>query len=252
MPARRRAFRERPRPTCRGSASTASSAGRPFEDWLAPAGAVPAPVSPGPDWPFNIIYSSGTTGTPKGIVQPHAMRWAQVRRGGGAYGYGPDTVTLVATPLYSNTTLVVFLPTMAWGGTAVLMPKFNALEYLRLAERHRVTHAMLVPVQYQRLMALPEFGDFDLSSLPDEVLHQRAVRRGAQGRRAGALAGRPGRVLRHDRRRRQLRPGGAPASRQAAHRRPADGGPRHPPDRRRRPRARRRARPARSSAAPAR
>jgi acyl-CoA synthetase (AMP-forming)/AMP-acid ligase II len=141
-----------------------SSAGRPFEDWLAPAGAVPAPVSPGPDWPFNIIYSSGTTGTPKGIVQPHAMRWAQVRRGGGAYGYGPDTVTLVATPLYSNTTLVVFLPTMAWGGTAVLMAKFNALEYLRLAERHRVTHAMLVPVQYQRLMALPEFGDFDLSS----------------------------------------------------------------------------------------
>ena len=141
-----------------------SSAGRPFEDWLAPAGAVPAPVEPGPDWPFNIIYSSGTTGTPKGIVQPHTMRWTQVRRGGGAYGYGPDTVTLVATPLYSNTTLVVFLPTMAWGGCAVLMPKFNALEYLRLAERHRVTHAMLVPVQYQRLMALPEFGDFDLSS----------------------------------------------------------------------------------------
>jgi long-chain acyl-CoA synthetase len=141
-----------------------SKAGRPFEDWLAPAGAVPAPVAPGPDWPFNIIYSSGTTGTPKGIVQPHAMRWAQVRRGGGAYGYGPDAVTLVATPLYSNTTLVVFLPTMAWGGTAVLMAKFNALEYLRLAERHRVTHAMLVPVQYQRLMALPGFGDFDLSS----------------------------------------------------------------------------------------
>ncbi|MEO5881808.1 MAG: class I adenylate-forming enzyme family protein, partial [Caldimonas sp.] len=139
-------------------------AGRPFEDWLAPEGAAPEPVSPGPDWAFNIIYSSGTTGMPKGIVQPHAMRWAQVRRGGGAYGYGSDTVTLLATPLYSNTTLVVFLPTVAWGGTVVLMAKFNALEYLRLAERHRVTHTMLVPVQYQRLMALPEFGRFDLSS----------------------------------------------------------------------------------------
>ena len=92
------------------------------------------------------------------------MRWAQVRRGGTAYGYGPDAITLLATPLYSNTTLVVFLPTMAWGGTAVLMAKFNALEYLRLAERHRITHTMLVPVQYQRLMALPEFGSFDLSS----------------------------------------------------------------------------------------
>jgi len=141
-----------------------SPAGRAFDAWLAPAGAQPMAVSPQADWAFNIIYSSGTTGTPKGIVQPHSMRWAQVRRGGSAYGYGPDATTLVATPLYSNTTLVVFLPTMAWGGTAVLMPKFNAAEYLRLAERHRVTHTMLVPVQYQRLMALPEFGRSDLAS----------------------------------------------------------------------------------------
>ncbi|MGZ5187265.1 MAG: class I adenylate-forming enzyme family protein [Caldimonas sp.] len=141
-----------------------STVGQPLEAWLAPAGSVPAPVSPGPDWPFNIIYSSGTTGTPKGIVQPHEMRWAQVRRGGTAYGYGPEATTLLATPLYSNTTLVVFLPTMAWGGTAVLMAKFNAVEYLRLAEKHRATHTMLVPVQYQRIMALPGFGDFDLSS----------------------------------------------------------------------------------------
>ncbi len=132
--------------------------------WLVPAATAPESVAPGPDWAFNIIYSSGTTGVPKGIVQPHSMRWAQICRGGPAYGYGPGSVTLLATPLYSNTTLVVFLPTLAWGGTAVLMAKFNAGEYLRLAERHRVTHTMLVPVQYQRLMALPEFGRFDLSS----------------------------------------------------------------------------------------
>jgi acyl-CoA synthetase (AMP-forming)/AMP-acid ligase II len=44
------------------------------------------------------------------------------------------------------------------------MPKFNAAEYLRLAELHRATHTMLVPVQYQRLMALPEFERHDLSS----------------------------------------------------------------------------------------
>ncbi len=141
-----------------------AGAGANLSSWHAPEGAVPAPVSPGPDWAFNIIYSSGTTGVPKGIVQPHAMRWAQVRRGGTAYGYGPQGTTLLATPLYSNTTLVVFLPTLAWGGTTVLMAKFNAAEYLRLAERHRATHTMLVPVQYQRLMALPEFGRFDLSA----------------------------------------------------------------------------------------
>jgi long-chain acyl-CoA synthetase len=141
-----------------------SAAGRSLEDWLAPAGARIAPVSPGPDWAFNIIYSSGTTGTPKGIVQPNAMRWAQLRRGGAAFDYGPGSTTLLATPLYSNTTLVSFFPTLAWGGTAVLMARFNAAEYLRLAELHRVTHTMLVPVQYQRLLALPEFESFDLSS----------------------------------------------------------------------------------------
>ena len=140
------------------------SAGRPaLSAWLAPPSQRPEPVAVQPEWPFNIIYSSGTTGEPKGIVQSHGMRWTHVRRGS-TYSYGPDTVTLLSTPLYSNTTLVVFLPTLAFGGTAVLMPKFDAAGYLQLAQTHRVTHTMLVPVQYQRLMARPDFVDFDLSS----------------------------------------------------------------------------------------
>ncbi|MEO8280215.1 MAG: class I adenylate-forming enzyme family protein [Ideonella sp.] len=132
-----------------------------FSDWLAPAGAVPTDVPLVPSAPFNIIYSSGTTGEPKGIVQPHAMRWSHVRRGR-SYGYGPQSITLLATPLYSNTTLVVFFPTLAFGGTVVLMPKFDAIGYLQLAERLRVTHTMLVPVQYQRLMAHVDFERYDL------------------------------------------------------------------------------------------
>lgn len=136
--------------------------GEAFDDWLAPAAAKPAPVAIRPDHPFNIIYSSGTTGTPKGIVQSHAMRWAHIARNAAA-GFG-DAVTMVATPLYSNTTLVSFLPTLGWGGTAVLMGKFDARKYLELAERHRATHTMLVPVQYQRIMALADFDRFDLAS----------------------------------------------------------------------------------------
>lgn len=137
--------------------------GRRLEDWLPAEGARPAPVAVAPDAPFNIIYSSGTTGTPKGIVQSHGMRWTHVMRGAG-WGYGPDGVTLLATPLYSNTTLVVFFPTLAFGGTVVLMTKFDAAGYLALAEHHRATHTMLVPVQYQRIMALPTFDAHDLAS----------------------------------------------------------------------------------------
>ena len=138
--------------------------GMPLAGWLAPPGAVPQPVAIDPQWPFNIIYSSGTTGTPKGIVQPHAMRWAHVARAEG-YGWGPDSVALLATSLCSNTTLVCFFPALAKGGAVVLTEgRFDAAGYLALAQRVRATHAMLVPVQYQRLMALPDFGRYDLSS----------------------------------------------------------------------------------------
>ncbi|MBL8486704.1 MAG: acyl--CoA ligase [Rhodocyclaceae bacterium] len=153
----------RDRITARPVALDGYGAGPAFDEWLAPAGTRPTPVAIQPDWAFNIIYSSGTTGTPKGIVQPHAMRWAHIQRGT-LSGYGPDAVTLVATPLYSNTTLVSFFPTLGLGGTVVLMARFDAGRYLELAERHRATHAMLVPVQYQRLMAHPDFDRHDLSS----------------------------------------------------------------------------------------
>jgi long-chain acyl-CoA synthetase len=140
-----------------------SAAGRPLNDWLAAADAIPADVEIRPEWPFNIIYSSGTTGAPKGIVQPHSMRWTHVQRGV-VNGYGAEAVTLLSTPLYSNTTLVSFFPTVGLGGTVVLMPKFDAAKYLMLAEKHRVTHTMLVPVQYQRIMARVDFDNYDLSA----------------------------------------------------------------------------------------
>ena len=134
-----------------------------FSAWLAPAGARPQPVVIQPGWAFNLIYSSGTTGTPKGIVQSHAMRWAHIQRAS-LNGYSAEAVTLIATPLYSNTTLVAVIPTLAYGGCVVLMPKFDAEGYLKLAQQHRATHTMLVPVQYQRLMARPDFEQYDLSS----------------------------------------------------------------------------------------
>ena len=110
-----------------------------------------------------MLYSSGTTGTPKGIVQPHGMRHAHMQRAS-YYGMAADSVLLLATPLYSNTTLVAFYPALGAGARVHLMRKFDAGEYLRLAQDLRATHTMLVPVQYRRLMARSDFDRHDLSA----------------------------------------------------------------------------------------
>ena len=133
-----------------------------LETWLVDDKQRPKDVEVTPGDAFNIIYSSGTTGVPKGIVLSHGMRWEQQRRNG-PNGFA-TAVTLLATPLYSNTTLVSLLPTLAWGGSAIFMNRFDAHRYLELAQRYRATHTMLVPVQYQRIMTLPDFDSFDLSS----------------------------------------------------------------------------------------
>ncbi len=115
-----------------------------------------------PEDPFNIIYSSGTTGQPKGIVHLHGMRQQQaVRRG----FFSPQARTLLSTPMYSNTTLVPLLGTLAHGGCCTLMRKFDAGRWLALAAARQATHTMLVPVQFQRLLAHPGFRASDLSSL---------------------------------------------------------------------------------------
>jgi acyl-CoA synthetase (AMP-forming)/AMP-acid ligase II len=141
----------------------AAGRGAVFDDWLAPEGVEPQPVAISPADPFNIIYSSGTTGTPKGIVQPHAMRFAHMQRAS-RYAMDAQSVLLLATPLYSNTTLVAFFPALGAGARIHLMPKFDVTSYLRLAAELRATHTMLVPVQYRRLMAHPGFDAHDLSA----------------------------------------------------------------------------------------
>ena len=133
-------------------------------EWMAVEGSVPDVAPPLPGDAFNIIYSSGTTGTPKGIVHSHAMRWRQSVAGFQAI-YSESARSILSTPLYSNTTLAVFLPTMVHGGMARLMGKFDAAVWLDAAQKMRATHTMLVPVQYHRLMNEPSFDAHDLSSM---------------------------------------------------------------------------------------
>jgi acyl-CoA synthetase (AMP-forming)/AMP-acid ligase II len=137
-----------------------------IDQWMAPPGArAPAFIAETKD-PFNIIYSSGTTGIPKGIVHSHLMRWRQFAATAVSYlGAGLDVRSLASTPLYSNTTMVAFLPVLLAGGCVRIMGKFDCAGWLEHAQADRTTITMLVPVQYQRLMDFPQFDAFDLSSL---------------------------------------------------------------------------------------
>jgi long-chain acyl-CoA synthetase len=135
-----------------------------MESWLSRQPNTAPGVELDGDNEFNIIYSSGTTGVPKGIVHSHRTRQV-LATGLVSLGITEAAVTLVATPLYSNTTITTWWPTLCSGGTMVIMPKFDAEAALQLIQQHYVSHVMLVPVQYDRIMRLPDFAHYDLGSL---------------------------------------------------------------------------------------
>lgn len=134
-----------------------------FAEWTAAHGDTSPNVMIDDKDDFNIIYSSGTTGTPKGILHDHGTRIAYWSTRD-ALKFGPTTRLIISTPLYSNTTLFALLPALAWGGTTIMLQRSDAATFLALAEQERATHTMQVPVQYQRLHDFPDFKKFDLSS----------------------------------------------------------------------------------------
>ncbi len=161
-----------------------------FDDLIADRPATSPGVPIDPAGHFNIIYSSGTTGTPKGILHSRELRWKTVQSAI-LRGFDATARTLLSTPLYSNTTMAAMLPTLFHGGTCVLQAKFDAAQWLKLAEGERITHTMLVPVQYQRLLSHPDFDRADLSSmrlkLSTSAPLRAPVKRDAVARFPGAL-----------------------------------------------------------------
>ena len=128
--------------------------------------AEPGP-GPEPEWPAMIMYTSGTTGFPKGVIYSHAA-YLNVAAGLCLEGdLGHNDVTMVGLPLFHNGGLnATTLPTLLLGGTVVIMAKgFDPDTVLEAVDRYGVTMTMWVPTMLAMLVNHPRAKDYDLSSL---------------------------------------------------------------------------------------
>ena len=112
-----------------------------------------------------ILYTSGTTGRPKGAMLTHFNVVHSLLHFQHCMQLGPADRTIVAVPA-SHVTGVVALMLTAWNaqGAAVVMPEFKARDYLELASRERITYTILVPAMYKLCLLDPEFDRYDLSA----------------------------------------------------------------------------------------
>jgi len=136
-----------------------------FEVFLGAGDGVVPPVVLRSDDPFNIIYSSGTTGLPKGIVQTHRARLHWAFSNAVEMGFTDTARALTTTSLYSNGTWLVMLPVLFAGGSLVVMPGFDTAAFLSLVAAERITHTFMVPSQFQMLLADPGLADAKTGSL---------------------------------------------------------------------------------------
>ena len=117
------------------------------------------------DDPFNIMYSSGTTGLPKGIVHTHYIRAMYATIFAGSYRMTPESVTMHAGAIVFNGAFVDLMPTMFIGATYVLLDRFDPIDYIDTVEKEKVTHVILVPAQIIALLNAPNFTFEKLKSL---------------------------------------------------------------------------------------
>ena len=132
-----------------------------FESWEEATAEMPAIPIEGQSVGFPMLYSSGTTGQPKGVLtmsdmvdfgemNPNVLAFASV------FGFDENTVYLSPAPLYHAAPLHYNNMVLALAGATVIMPKFDAEQALQLLQQYAITHSQWVPIMFIRMLKLPE------------------------------------------------------------------------------------------------
>ena len=133
----------------------------PFESWEETVASYPTDPIADEQLGLPMLYSSGTTGRPKGIIRPlpevepgENMRLSEGQRT--LWKYHSGMTYLNPAPLYHSAPQASVANAIRLGATAVVMEHFDAAQFLELVERYRVTHSQMVPTMFSRLLKLPE------------------------------------------------------------------------------------------------
>ncbi len=136
-----------------------------FQSWRDQQSDIEPAVEIAEEDPCNIIYSSGTTGLPKGIKHAYRRRLQSMYELALAHRYHFASISICPIGLYSNIAWASLFCALIVGGTCVVRSRFDVDDWLECVERYGVTHTFMVPIQFQRVLDAPGFRSGRVASL---------------------------------------------------------------------------------------